>query len=268
MSLRQRFPTAMVLLAILFVVVQYAPPVVILLFLQALILAALLEFYGLASKAGLRPRAEVGVVFLVLLAVSAFVPAFPLSLAVFAGLLFAAFDYVIAVKSADRLLSFPASIAITLLGPVYIAFTLDHLYLLRIERGPFPVYLLCGAIFLGDSGAMLFGSLFGRHKMTPVASPNKTWEGSFGGILFAAIGALIIKLLLLPEIGSGQAVLAGVLAHAVAQISDPLESLFKRAAGVKDASSILPGHGGFLDRIDSLLLASPFFYYFIGYFWK
>jgi phosphatidate cytidylyltransferase len=226
MSLRQRFPTAMILLGILFVVVQYAPPIVILVALQALILAALLEFYGLASKAGLRPRAAVGIVFAGLLAVSAFIPDFPLSMAIFIGILFTALVYVVAVNRAELLSSFPASIAVTLMGPVYIAFTLDHLYLLRIERGPFPVYLLCGAIFLGDSGAMLFGSLFGRHKMTPVASPNKTWEGSLGGILFAALGALIVKLLLLPEVGFVQAILAGVLANIVAQISDPLESLF------------------------------------------
>jgi phosphatidate cytidylyltransferase len=258
----------MILLAILFVVVQYAPPVVILLALQVVILAALFEFYGLAAKAGHRPRAAVGVVLVVLLAVSVYAPAFPLSMAIFVGLLFAALFYVIAVNEAELLPSFPASIAITLLGPIYIAFTLDHLYLIRMERGPYPVYLLCAAIILGDSGAMLFGSLFGRHKMTPVASPNKTWEGSFGGILFAAIGALVVKLLVLPDLAPAQAVIAGVLAHAVAQISDPLESLFKRAAGVKDSSHILPGHGGFLDRIDSLLLASPFFYYFIGYFWK
>ncbi len=189
-------------------------------------------------------------------------------MALFIGLAFTALFYVLAVHKAEMLPSFPASIAITLMGPVYIAFTLDHLYLARIERGPFPLYLLFAAIFLGDSGAMLFGSLLGRHKMTPVASPNKTWEGSFGGLLFAAAGALIVKLLLLPEVGFAPALAAGVLAHAVAQVSDPLESLFKRAAGVKDASNILPGHGGFLDRIDSLLLASPFFYYFIGYFWK
>jgi len=268
MSLRQRFPTAMILLGILFVVVQYAPPVVILLALQALILAALLEFYGLAAKAGIRPRALVGIVFVALLAVSVAVPSFPLSMAISAGILFTALFYVLATNKAELLPSFPASIAITLMGPIYIGLTLDHLYLLRIERGPFPVYLLCGAIFLGDSGAMLFGSLLGRHKMTPVASPRKTWEGSFGGLLFAAIGALVVKLILMPAIGFAPAILAGVLAHAVAQISDPLESLFKRAAGVKDASNILPGHGGFLDRIDSLLLASPFFYYFVGFFWK
>jgi phosphatidate cytidylyltransferase len=268
MSLRQRFPTAMVLLAVLFVVTQYAPPIVILLALQVPILAALLEFYGLAAKAGHRPKAAVGIVLTALFAVSVFVPAFPLSMAFFAGILFTAAFYVIAVNRTELLASFPASIALTLMGPVYIAFTLDHLYLLRMERGPFPVYLLCGAIFLGDSGAMLFGSLWGRHKMTPVASPRKTWEGSAGGLLFGALGALIIKLLLLPGLGWGRAVLVGVLAHAVAQVSDPLESLFKRAAGVKDSSHRLPGHGGVLDRVDSLLLASPFFYYFIGSIWK
>jgi phosphatidate cytidylyltransferase len=268
MSLRQRFPTAMILLAILFVIVQFAPPIVILLALQVLILGALLEFYGLASKAGHKPKAAVGIVFMALFAISVYEPVFPLSMAIYAGLLFTAAFYVVAVDRAELLASFPASIALTLMGPFYIAFTLDHLYLLRMERGPFPVYLLCGAIFMGDSGAMLFGSLWGRHKMTPVASPNKTWEGSVGGLLFAALGALIVKLLLFPDLGFGRAVLAGVLAHAVAQVSDPLESLFKRAAGVKDASRILPGHGGVLDRIDSLLLASPFFYYFIGLIWK
>jgi phosphatidate cytidylyltransferase len=268
MSLRQRFPTAMILLAVLFVVVQYAPPFVILLALQALILAALIEFYGLGDKAGFKPEPAVGIVFVGLFAVAFAVPGFPLPLALFGGVLFAAFYFVVAVDSPVKLAGFPASFALTLIGPLYIAFTLDHLYLIRMERGPFYIYLLCAAIFMGDSGAFLFGSLLGRHKMTPTASPNKTWEGSLGGLLFAAVGAFAVWMVLLPGIPVGRAVLAGVLSHAVAQISDPLESLFKRAAGVKDSSHILPGHGGFLDRIDSLLLASPFFYYFVRYLWR
>jgi phosphatidate cytidylyltransferase len=72
----------------------------------------------------------------------------------------------------------------------------------------------------------------------------------------------------LKGIGLWQAALCGVCVHAVAQLSDPLESLFKRAAGVKDSSNFLPGHGGFLDRIDSMILAAPFYYYFIRFFWK
>jgi phosphatidate cytidylyltransferase len=268
MSLRQRFPTAMIMLVLLLVVTQWAPAPIFMLVLQVVILAALLEFCGLAKKAGLEPRPAVGLVLAALFAAAFYFPAFPLDMALFAGIVFAALYYVIAVRTSALLPSFPASIAVTLLGPVYIAFTLDHLYLVRVERGSFGVFFLCGVVFLGDSGSYLFGSLFGRHKMTPVASPNKTWEGSAGGILFAAIGAFAGRMVLFPDVRLAQALAAGVLLHAVAQISDPLESLFKRAAGVKDSSGFLPGHGGFLDRIDSLLLATPFFYYFVRAVWK
>jgi phosphatidate cytidylyltransferase len=123
-------------------------------------------------------------------------------------------------------------------------------------------------IFLGDSGGYLFGKLIGKHKMTPLASPNKTWEGSLGGLAFGALGALAARQILLRDIGLWQALVCGVLVHAAAQVSDPLESLFKRAVGVKDSSNFLPGHGGFLDRVDSFLLAAPFFYYFVKLFWK
>jgi phosphatidate cytidylyltransferase len=145
---------------------------------------------------------------------------------------------------------------------------MNYFYLLRLEKGPFYIYFLFAVIFLGDTGAYLFGKLLGRHKMTPMASPNKTWEGSVGGLVFACLGAMAAQQVLLREIGILEAALSGFFVHAVAQLSDPLESLFKRAAGVKDSSNFLPGHGGFLDRIDSLILATPFFYYIIRFFWK
>ncbi len=130
------------------------------------------------------------------------------------------------------------------------------------------LYFLFAVIFLGDTGAFFIGKPFGKHKMTPVASPNKSWEGSAGGILFACLGAWAAREILFPDLALGKALLIAVLVHAAAQASDPMESLFKRAVGVKDSSNLLPGHGGFLDRIDSLILASPLFYYLVGILWK
>ncbi len=170
--------------------------------------------------------------------------------------------------STQKLAHFPSSIALTFFGAVYLSFTLNYFYLLREEKSLFYVYFLLIVISLGDTGAYFFGKLFGRHKLVPIASPHKTWEGSFGGIVFAALGALAAQQVLLTDIVLWKAVLTGILVHAVAQISDPLESLFKRAVGVKDSSNALPGHGGFLDRVDSLILATPFFYYFIDFFWS
>jgi phosphatidate cytidylyltransferase len=268
MSIRKRFPTAMILLAVLFVLIQWAPLAVFFFFLQAVIIVSLIEFYNLARKKKLRPQPLIGILMALLLSASFFFKALPFGIALFGGLLLAGLYFLIAFNTIEKAMVFPASFSITVLGAIYISFTLNHFYPLQAERGPYYLYFLLAVIFLGDSGAYLFGKLLGRHKMTPVASPNKTWEGSLGGILFACLGAIAARLLLLKEIGLGEAVLCGVLVHAVAQVSDPLESLFKRAVGVKDSSNMLPGHGGFLDRVDSLLLAVPFYYYFIHYFWK
>jgi phosphatidate cytidylyltransferase len=101
--------------------------------------------------------------------------------------------------------------------------------------------------------------------MAPLASPNKTWEGCFGGLALACLGGIAAQQLLLPETILWKAAVIALVVHAVAQVSDPLESLFKRAAGVKDSSNILPGHGGFLDRVDSMILAAPLYYYLLKY---
>jgi phosphatidate cytidylyltransferase len=134
--------------------------------------------------------------------------------------------------------------------------------------GPFYLYFLAAVVFLGDTGAFFIGRPFGRHKMTPIASPNKSWEGSAGGFLFAVAGALAARLILLPAVPVATVILTALVVHAAAQVSDPLESLFKRAVGVKDSSNRLPGHGGFLDRIDSLILAGPLFYFIVRTIWK
>jgi phosphatidate cytidylyltransferase len=269
MILLKRLRTAVLLLVPLFLIIQYGSSLLLFIVLQAFILAALLEFYGLARKKRLNPRVFLGIVIALLISFSFFFRgAVSLDAALFVSFLLTAVLFVATFRRVEQLPYFIQSITVTFFGAVYISFPMNYLYLITLERGVYPFYFLCSVIFLGDSGGYLFGKLIGRHKMTPLASPNKTWEGSAGGILFAVIGALAARQILLREVDLGIALLCGALVHAAAQVSDPLESLFKRAVGVKDSSNFLPGHGGFLDRVDSFLLAAPAFYYFIKLFWK
>jgi phosphatidate cytidylyltransferase len=268
MSLLKRTLTAVVLLGAVFAVVQYAPDWAFFLFGQAFFVAALLEFYNLARRNGLWPQRALGVGMALLVSLAFFVRSIPLDAVLFGGLLVAGFYFVLTFNSPEKLPHFPASFAITAVGMLYISFPLNFLYRIRTETGPFYLYFLFAVIFLGDTGAFFIGKLFGRNKMTPVASPNKTWEGSAGGFLFAVGGSVLARFVLLPTIPLGTAVLTALVVHAAAQASDPLESLFKRAVGVKDSSNALPGHGGFLDRIDSLILAGPLFYFIVKYLWK
>jgi len=268
MNLLKRTATAIVLLGVVFAVIQYAPDWAFFLLGLAFIVPALLEFYNLTGKKGLRPQKVLGTVFAVLILLTFSSRVLPLEAALFAGILVAGVYFVVTTNTADKLAFFPASFATTLIGAIYVAFPLGFLIRLRHEEGPFYLYFLAAVVFLGDSGAFFIGKPFGRHKMTPIASPNKSWEGSAGGFLFAVAGALLARTLLLPGIPLWQVVVTAIVVAAAAQVSDPLESLFKRAVAVKDSSNSLPGHGGFLDRIDSLILAGPLFYYIVKLVWK
>ncbi|MCK4759043.1 MAG: phosphatidate cytidylyltransferase [Candidatus Aminicenantes bacterium] len=267
MSLRKRLPTSIVLLAFAFCLVQFVPPLWFLLIMLLLILVSLLEFYSLFRVKRIFPQKIFGIVLALLITASFYFEEFSLALALYLCLLLAAVYYVVSIRTLEKLATFPQSIALTFFGAIYLSFTLNHFYLLKVEKGPSAIFFLLAVISMGDTGAYFFGSLWGRRKLAPIASPKKTWEGAIGGIVFAVIGAVVIHFILLKDIALWMAILTGVIVHVVAQFSDPLESLFKRAAGVKDSSNVLPGHGGFLDRLDSLILATPFFYYFVGFFW-
>ena len=117
------------------------------------------------------------------------------------------------------------------------------------------VALLC-IIWMGDTGAYFIGGAIGRHKMAPRFSPSKTWEGAIGGFVAAVVVTGLWSLLRLGELRPGLIAIAAVTA-VVAQLGDLVESVIKRGAGVKDSSNLLPGHGGFFDRMDSTLLATP-----------
>jgi phosphatidate cytidylyltransferase len=127
----------------------------------------------------------------------------------------------------------------------------------RLQRiNPWVVILLFAIVWLGDTAAYYVGSRIGRHKMAPDVSPKKSWEGAAAGFLVGVAAAVVWTLAYLHRL-DWKLLAAAVLTAVAAQIGDLVESMIKRGAGVKDSGTVLPGHGGVLDRLDALLFAAP-----------
>ena len=155
----------------------------------------------------------------------------------------------------------PLLVAKQVLGLVYIPVFLSFLILLRLgPDGVAWIFWPLLIIFAGDTGAFYTGTYLGRHKLCPWVSPKKTIEGSLGGLAANVIVALGYKALLLPSLATVPCILFALIIGAAGQAGDLFASEFKRSAGVKDSGNLLPGHGGFLDRLDALLFASPLAY--------
>jgi len=155
----------------------------------------------------------------------------------------------------------------TVAGVLYIGWMLSYWLNLRLlENGRGWVYLALFTTFANDTGAFFIGRAWGKHKLAPAISPSKTWEGTIGG-LFSAIIAAIVVFVILNLISPfpfsyWQAVFLGFLVSLFAHLGDLVESLFKRNMGVKDSGKLLPGHGGILDRFDSLIFTGMVVYYY------
>lgn len=125
-------------------------------------------------------------------------------------------------------------------------------------------YCLLAVVFAGDIGAYLFGVTLGNRKVAPTLSPKKSVEGALGGLLFSTLAAYAFSFIL-TDISLPMLLACGFFGGLLGQIGDFFESLIKRVSGVKDSGTIMPGHGGVLDRIDGVLLASPLFYFAANY---
>lgn len=145
----------------------------------------------------------------------------------------------------------------------YVAILLGHFILLRhLEQGVAVVFFVLIVTWLADTGGYVFGRAFGRHRLAPVLSPNKTMEGFLGGILFSLTGAAICQIWFFSFVSLPQSLFLGFLLAVCGTLGDLTESAIKRSVQVKDSGTLIPGHGGVLDRIDSLLLSAPGFYYY------
>ncbi|MDY4040618.1 MAG: phosphatidate cytidylyltransferase [Collinsella sp.] len=209
------------------------------------------EFYRMMRRDGKVPNVPLGLIASTLFPLAALGPRTFLIGAIFLLVLAAGLWYVYSPRT--RI----ADVAVTLFGPVYTGFMLSSIVLLRGSVAGFEGALLtvgaCASLWVSDSFAYLVGSRFGAHKMVPKISPKKSWEGFAGGIL----GSVIIWLILwgtgFYRLNLPLAVFCGVTVSVLGVFGDLIESRIKRGVGVKDSGDIIPGHGGMLDRTDSLI---------------
>lgn len=223
------------------------------------------ELYGMAEADGAAPNRWIGFGLGVLLVAATL---WPPALALAGALL------VVGLVAAPFILPqlhFLLSLSSTLVGALYPTGLLGALVLLREARGPLVdsltafwlVLLTFFVVWATDVFAYYVGRALGRHKMAPVISPNKTWEGAIGGATAAVLITVAFKLTVLDVLAWPHALAVGLIGGVLSQIGDLTESQIKRSTGVKDASSLLPGHGGLLDRFDSMVVAAPLVYLYL-----
>lgn len=165
------------------------------------------------------------------------------------------------------------NIGSTLVGLFYIGLFSSTIILIReiysgslhYNDGGLLIISIFITLWVTDSAAYFLGSAFGKHKLFPRVSPNKSWEGAIAGFAFAIITMIVLQAFLLAFLNLTDTVVLGIIVGLFGQIGDLIESLIKRDAGVKDSSGIIPGHGGIFDRFDSLIFSSPFVFIYISY---
>ena len=272
-----RILTAAVAVPILLVIFWYGGLPFILL-IEAVMFVGINEYFNMAEKRGLATQRGAGTVAVLILG--------GLAATGELDLMALALTVIVLLVLGNQLRRTDLSTAITgsattLFGVIYIGWLLAHTLLLRFppdqvqikggDIGLFFIVLAVAGTFLADAGAFFVGRAWGRRKIYPLISPGKSWEGAAGGVVFGTLGLVATKLIfdrwILPAPGSGVAVwhclLLGPLLVPASIAGDFFESMLKRDCGLKDSGSIVPGHGGIMDRLDSILFAVPVTYYFL-----
>ena len=273
----------------------YLPAWILLPVFLSISILAQLEFYGLLDRAGIPSFRVIGILFGVLLIATTFwgLLNYAADAPLLGGLIGEFFVFLLIFVVVIRM--FPqkdnpaplATIACTIFGVLYVAFLFN--FFLKItyswqcsgfsqpldQTGRSMVIFLLAVVKMTDTGALLVGKLAGRHKMIPRISPGKTWEGTIGGVVIGVLSGFLCVYLMHTSDHSGiwhmgvirfglvDALAIGFILACVAVLGDLVESLLKRAAGVKDSGNLFPGIGGMMDLVDSVLLSAPVLYYYL-----
>jgi phosphatidate cytidylyltransferase len=272
-----RVVNSIVLWGVLLAVIFWLPPAGLYIFMNLVGARAIWEFYRICEAKGLRAYKVWGVVGTVAMISGSWfffqqpqrvVLSYDFDILILIVFAFGVFIRQFPEKQNPRGIE---TMAVTLFGLIYVAWLgnfitrINFLYT-PAEDGRYYVMLLIVVTKFTDIGAYLIGSALGRHKLIPRISPKKSWEGAVGGVLFAVGGAYLCWWVMpheLAKLTGVHVLIVGVLLGVAAIIGDLAESLIKREAGVKDSSTVLPGHGGALDLIDSLLFTAPLLYVYM-----
>jgi len=258
-----RILTALIAVPLLLLVILKGPAWLFLALAMVFALTGFWELSRLASKVGWK---LLGVGYpLAALSVTAFYPGFPgfqeTGLAI---LLAVGFTAVLTREPGRETLG---AVAATVFAVLYGGALLGTVVGLRMmppeDLGRLRLVFLLAVVMVGDAGAYIVGRAFGKTPLAPVLSPKKTVEGLVGGIGFSVATAVFLRQTALTDLALATAVGLGLSMALLGVVGDLFESLLKRSAGIKDTSSLLPGHGGVLDRIDSLLFAAPFLFLYV-----
>jgi phosphatidate cytidylyltransferase len=259
----KRVVTALITIPPLIGIICFAPFYVLVLLLMVVALASLHEFYRM-----IRPPVQKGLMIITYL----------LSVFLFSSLIFREHFYVamlplffmiplgyMLVSSGRNNPLKRDGIGLTIVGPFYVCLPLMLLLLVaRLPQGKLWILYLLSVVFAGDTAAFYVGRRFGKHGLIHI-SPGKTWEGTVGGLLANAVVAGIFGAIFFPSLSLASIMVLTICIGIFGQIGDLVESLFKRSSDLKDSGTLLPGHGGILDRIDSLLFAIPVLYFYLAF---
>jgi len=275
MKSKKRLITAGVLIPLVYLLVMHGGQFAFFLFILTGSVIGMYEFYRMFKNSGYNPQTSMGILLGALVVTGFYIGSdsggivnlvFSPDVMVAAAFVLALLCRLFSGRDTNGAL---VDVALTFTGVVYVAWLAAYMVLLRDWPhrlggldGRDLIFFLFLVTWATDTGAYYIGSHFGRTKLYPKISPKKSVEGAVGGLAFAAGIAVICKYGFYHELPVGDAVVLGLVLGVVGQVGDLAESMIKRSARVKDSGGIIPGHGGMLDRIDSMLLNAPALYYY------
>lgn len=257
---RQRWVSGLLIALGVILIVLFAPGWLFLLIILGLICLAQQEYFALSLPGLSAPQKILGFLLSMLMALSFYGGRRECFLGIISGLFLILI--ILALREKGDLAPRLEKMHKMLLGLLYAPFFLSFFILLhKFSEGRLWILLALAAVYGGDIAAFYVGRSLGRRKLAPLISPGKTIEGGIGAVGGSVVGALLFKLLFFSQVPLGPTVFLGLGVGILGQIGDLFESLLKRVAQVKDSGALIPGHGGLLDRIDSVLLSLPWVYF-------